>query len=49
MHQLAVPAGVHDLRAADGRARFGIKVYGVAPYTSYAYAAGLDLAPISPP
>ncbi len=29
--------------------RFGLKVYGVASFTSYAFPGGLDLAPISPP
>ncbi len=48
-HQLAITPGSHELRAPDGQTRFGIKVYGVAPYTSYAYPGGLDLAPISPP
>lgn len=49
LRNLHIAPGSHSLRAADGRARFGLKVYGVAPYTSYAYPGGLDLAPISPP
>jgi len=41
--------GSHEIYAVDPQVRFGIKVYGVAPYTSYAYPGGLDLAPIAPP
>ncbi|MFO0563420.1 MAG: IgGFc-binding protein [Polyangiales bacterium] len=44
-----ITPGAHSIRAVDGRTRFGIKVWGVAPYTSYAYPGGLDLAPIAPP
>lgn len=43
-----VPPGNHLLRSADNVARFSVKVYGVAPFTSYAYPGGLDLAPIAP-
>lgn len=46
---LAITPGAHTIRAVDGRTRFGIKVWGLAPYTSYAYPGGLDLAPIAPP
>ncbi len=46
---ISIAPGSHQLRAVDGRTRFGIKVWGVAPYTSYAYPGGLDLAPIEPP
>ena len=28
--------------------RFGLKVYGIAQYTSYMYPGGLDLALITP-
>jgi hypothetical protein len=44
-----VDPGAHEIHAVDMTARFGIKVYGVAPYTSYAYPGGLDLAAIAPP
>lgn len=44
-----LPPGAHEVYALDPQVRFGIKVYGVAPYTSYAYPGGLDLAPIAPP
>ncbi len=43
-----VMAGSHHIESADGLG-FGIKVYGVAQYTSYMYPGGLDLAQISPP
>ena len=39
---LPVSAGRHHLESTDG-SRFGVKVYGVATYTSYVYAGGLDL------
>jgi hypothetical protein len=41
-------AGRHHIEAV-GDTRFGIKVYGVARYTSYLYPGGLDLEEISPP
>jgi hypothetical protein len=43
-----VSAGAHHIEttASDG---FGIKVYGVAPYTSYMYPGGLDLMRIATP
>jgi len=43
-----VAAGRHHIESATGNG-FGIKVYGVAPYTSYMYPGGLDLQQISPP
>ncbi len=47
---LDITPGSHSIRSANPVVeRFGIKVYGVASYTSYAYPGGLDLAPISPP
>lgn len=42
-----IPAGPHRIRAV-GNQPFGIKVYGVAPYTSYMYPGGLDLQLITP-
>jgi hypothetical protein len=45
---IAVTPGSHSIRAVDNRTHFGIKVWGLAPYTSYAYPGGLDLAPIAP-
>jgi hypothetical protein len=44
-----VNPGPHHIETAPENAGFGIKVYGVAPYTSYMYPGGLDLAQISPP
>jgi hypothetical protein len=41
-----IGAGAHRLESGNDE-RFGVKVYGVARYTSYAYPAGLDLAPIN--
>jgi hypothetical protein len=46
---LNVPPGQHTIQAVTPAERFGIKVYGVASFTSYAFPGGLDLAPISPP
>ena len=43
-----VMPGPHHIESAGGGG-FGIKVYGVAPYTSYMYPGGLDLEAISPP
>jgi hypothetical protein len=45
---LPVTAGAHRLRSGAGQG-VGIKVYGIAPYTSYMYPGGLDLQLISPP
>ena len=42
-----IPAGAHRLRS-DGARPFGVKVYGVARYTSYMYPGGLDLELITP-
>jgi hypothetical protein len=41
-------AGSHVVRAVDNTTRFAVKVWGIAPYTSYAYPGGLDLRPIAP-
>lgn len=48
-YYLRVTPGPHTIRAMSDVERFGLKVYGVASYTSYAFPGGLDLAPISPP
>ena len=45
---LRIDPGAHTLATRDGRV-FGVKVYGVASYTSYMYPGGLDLRPINPP
>ncbi len=42
-----VGAGPHRIRTSNGMP-LGIKVYGVAPYTSYMYPGGLDLQLITP-
>ncbi len=44
---LPITAGPHRVRG-DGSAQFGVKLYGVAPYTSYMYPGGLDLRLITP-
>jgi len=49
VYYLNVPAGQHTLRTMSAVERVGLKVYGVASFTSYAFPGGLDLAPISPP
>jgi hypothetical protein len=43
---LPVTPGKHHIESTS---RFGIKVYGIARYTSYMYPGGLDLEQISPP
>jgi len=45
---LPITAGAHRLRSVAGQG-VGIKVYGIAPYTSYMYPGGLDLQLITPP
>jgi len=49
VYHLRVAPGAHTLEAARRGVRFGLLVSGLAPSTSYTYAAGLDLAPIAPP
>jgi hypothetical protein len=44
---LPIASGAHRIRSTGGQ-QFGIKVYGVAPYTSYMYPGGLDLQIITP-
>lgn len=44
---LPIASGPHRLRSAGGQP-FGVKVYGVAPFTSYIYPGGLDLQLITP-
>ncbi|MBL8603167.1 MAG: hypothetical protein JNK72_14685 [Myxococcales bacterium] len=45
---LPIAPGVHRLRAAAPDQAVGLKVYGIAPYTSYMYMGGLDLRMIAP-
>jgi hypothetical protein len=45
---LPITSGAHRLRSGVGQG-VGIKVYGIAPYTSYMYPGGLDLQLITPP
>jgi hypothetical protein len=40
-----VAPGVHRIES-EGDVRFGIGLYGVAPWTSYLYPGGLDLRPV---
>ena len=47
IYTLPIMAGPHRLRSG-GEQAFGIKVYGIAPYTSYMYPGGLDLRIITP-
>ena len=47
VYAVPIPAGAHRLRS-DGARPFGVKVYGVARYTSYMYPGGLDLELITP-
>lgn len=43
VHRARITPGTHRINSSDGRP-FGIKVIGIAPYTSYMYPGGLDLA-----
>jgi len=43
IHRGRITAGTHTIQRNDRRP-FGIKVIGIAPYTSYMYPGGLDLA-----
>jgi hypothetical protein len=47
VYTLPIAAGAHRLRSPTSVA-FGIKVYGIAEYTSYMYPGGLDLQLITP-
>ncbi len=46
IYTLPIVAGAHRIRSQGQQ--FGIKVYGIAQYTSYMYPGGLDLALITP-
>lgn len=47
IHHTEVRPGWHQLRTVEG-VPFGVKVYGTARYTSYAYPGGLDLRLLTP-
>jgi len=47
VYTLPIEAGPHRVRSADLQP-FGVKVYGVARYTSYMYPGGLDLRILPP-
>ena len=47
VYTLPIAAGAHRIRS-PASAPFGIKVYGIAEYTSYMYPGGLDLQLITP-
>jgi hypothetical protein len=47
VYTLPIPSGPHRLRSSGGQP-IGVKVYGVARYTSYMYPGGLDLQLITP-
>lgn len=42
-HRGRITPGTHTIRLEDGQP-FGVKVIGIAPFTSYMYPGGLDLA-----
>ena len=46
IYTLPIAGGAHRIRSQGQQ--FGIKVYGIAQYTSYMYPGGLDLALITP-
>jgi hypothetical protein len=45
----SISPGQHHIVASDGMTPMGVKVYGVSPYTGYAYPGGMDLQTINPP
>jgi hypothetical protein len=45
---LEIQPGVHQITSVSSEEAFGIKVYGTAPFTGYAYPGGLDLQIIAP-
>ncbi|MEZ4394757.1 MAG: IgGFc-binding protein [Polyangiales bacterium] len=47
IHHATVRPGWHQLQTVEG-VPFGVKVYGTARYTSYAYPGGLDLRLLTP-
>ncbi len=47
VHSAVVAPGRHQLRTREG-VPFGVKIYGVARYTSYMYPGGLDLRQLPP-
>jgi len=47
IYTLPIAAGAHRLRSGAGQG-IGLKVYGIARYTSYMYPGGLDLQIITP-
>jgi len=47
VYTLPIAPGDHHLQSPSGQG-IGLKVYGVAPYTSYMYPGGLDLRRITP-
>jgi hypothetical protein len=47
IYHLPINPGAHHIESA-GQRPFGIKVYGIALYTSYMYPGGLDLQVITP-
>lgn len=47
IYTLPIASGAHRIRSASSMP-FGIKVYGIASYTSYMYPGGLDLQLITP-
>ncbi len=49
IYRLRVAAGAHHIAGTNPGSRFGLRVYGFAPYTSYMYPGGMDLVSIAPP
>ncbi len=47
--RVELPAGQSEVHQIDSPKPFGIVVYGYGRYTSFMYAGGLDLTPITPP
>jgi len=49
VYAVPIASGRHHIESEGRTERIGLKVYGVAPFTSYMYPGGMDLDPISPP
>jgi hypothetical protein len=49
IYRLPLADGAHRLEGETGGTRFGLRVYGYAPFTSFMFPGGGDLVSIAPP
>nr|MBK7066742.1 hypothetical protein [Deltaproteobacteria bacterium] len=49
LYRLPLSEGAHRLEGETTGTRFGLRVYGFAPFTSFMYPGGGDLVSIAPP